>query len=248
VTDVSARKSLEEQLRQSQKMDVLGQLAGGVAHDFNNLLTVILGFGEILLLRGGLPTNSRQIEQIEAIVAAGKSAASLTRQLLTFSRRQIPILQDVDLNATIEATSRLLRRLIGDDISLVTTYGADLGHVRADTGQIEQILMNLSANARDAMSRAGSLVISTAFVTFAELDLQQHPAARVGDYVVISVRDTGTGMDAATQARIFEPFFTTKDVGMGTGLGLAAVYGIVEQQKGFIEVESILGNGTTIQI
>jgi two-component system cell cycle sensor histidine kinase/response regulator CckA len=240
------RTRLEDQLRHSQRMEAIGQLAGGIAHDFNNLLSVIIGFGDLLLDEVG--PDSRQCEQMEMVVAAGRSAATLTRQLLDFNRRQLGTPQDLELDTVIEATSRLLRRLIGEDITLITTYATDLRLVRADPGQIEQVLVNIAVNARDAMASGGTLRMSTRELTLTGADRPPHPAAHAGSYAVLTIQDNGIGMDAATQARIFEPFFTTKEAGKGTGLGLAAVYGIVTQQGGFINVDSAPGAGTTFEI
>ncbi|HLZ07279.1 MAG TPA: ATP-binding protein [Chloroflexota bacterium] len=240
------RQRLEDQIRQSQKMESVGQLAGGLAHDFSNLLSVIIGFGETLL--DEVDPDSPHREPLEVIVAAAQSAATLSRQILNFSTRQPVTLQDLDLNAVIESTSRLLRRVIGEDINLVTTFTRNLGPVRADRGQIEQVLVNLAVNARDAMTGGGTLRISTREVTFGIADVPHNAIANEGSYVVLTIHDNGIGMDEETQAQIFEPFFTTKDVGKGTGLGLAAVLGIVTQQGGFISVDSAPGAGSTFEV
>jgi two-component system, cell cycle sensor histidine kinase and response regulator CckA len=233
--DITDRKRLEEQLRQAQKMEAVGQLAGGIAHDFNNLLTVINGFSQVTLDLLGRDDPARAM--VDEIHSAGTRAASLTRQLLAFSRRQVLEPRVVDLNAVVGETERLLRRLIGEDVLLVTDLAPDLGRVRVDAGQMEQVLMNLAVNARDAMPRGGTLTIATRDETGPD-----------GDVVHLLVTDTGCGMDPQTRARLFEPFFTTKEPGKGTGLGLAVVHGVVTQSGGRIEVESEPGKGTTFRI
>jgi len=240
-----ALKESEEQLRQSQKLEALGTLAGGVAHDFNNILTVISGYAQMLKLEVPSGTVRDDIEQID--VAAGR-ATSLVRQLLAFSRKQVLQLRVLDLNHTIEGLEKLLRRLIGEDIEFVTDCAPDLGRVRADPGQIEQVLMNLVVNARDAMVAGGRVTIETRNVKLDEAFEQRPEAIPAGPAVMLAVSDTGMGMDAATRARIFEPFFTTKEPGKGTGLGLATVYGIVRQSGGNITVYSTPGAGTTFRI
>jgi PAS domain S-box-containing protein len=246
IFDNTERKRLEEQFRQAQKMEAVGRLAGGVAHDFNNLLTVITGYGEILL--GRIPRADPCHGMIAEVQRAAERAAALTRQLLAFSRKQILAPVELDLNVVVGDMEGMVRRLIGEDIALVTIRDPALGRVTADRGQIEQVLMNLVVNARDAMPEGGELTIETRNVT---LDAPR-PAADAGvgpgPYVMLTVRDTGCGMDTATQARLFEPFFTTKEIGKGTGLGLATAYGIIKQSKGHIEVESAPGRGASFTI
>jgi signal transduction histidine kinase/CheY-like chemotaxis protein len=234
---------VEEQLRQSQKMEALGRLAGGVAHDFNNLLTVILIYSEILLQ--ALEQDDPMRKQIEEISKAGNRATSLTRQLLAFSRKQILQPKAVNLNSVIEEIRDMLRRLIGEDIELVTQLDPGLNTVKADPGSIEQVIMNLTLNCRDAMPQGGSVVIETANVV---LNGANGPPNLHGPYVSLTVRDSGCGMDKETLSRIFEPFFTTKEEGKGTGLGLSTVYGIVNQSNGHIHVESEPGRGTTFNV
>jgi PAS domain S-box-containing protein len=246
VQDITELKRLEQQLNQAQKMEALGRLAGGVAHDFNNLLTVILGNVELLLAvttdRDDVRYDAEQIQQ------AAKRAAELTRQLLAFSRQQVLEPRYLNLNEVVQTMSQLLQRLIGEDITLESRLAQNLGLVFADPSQLEQVLMNLAVNARDAMPSGGALTIETANVVLPS-DHSRSPAGGArAPYVVLSISDTGTGMDAATRARIFEPFFTTKAVGKGTGLGLATVHGIIAQSGGHIDVLSELGQGTTLRI
>ena len=244
--DVTAQRKTEAQLRQSQKMEFVGRLAGGVAHDFNNLLTVINGYGQMLKER--LETDSPLQAYCEEVLQAGERAAGLTRQLLAFSRRQIVVPQVLDLNSVVANLEKMLRRLIREDIELVTVPQYDLGRVKADRGQIEQVIVNLAVNARDAMPQGGKLTIQTADLTLDESFVRTHTGATAGLHVMLAVSDTGVGMDAETLAHIFEPFFTTKEEGKGTGFGLATVYGIVKQSAGSIWAYSEPGQGSTFKI
>ncbi|MGZ5434577.1 MAG: PAS domain S-box protein [Pyrinomonadaceae bacterium] len=244
--DVTERKQLEDQLRQSQKMEAIGQLAGGVAHDFNNLLTAIIGYSGLALQR--IEDESPLKPYIEEIKKAGDRAANLTRQLLAFGRKQILQPLPLNLNDVITDLNKMLRRLIGEDIRLAARLDLDLKKIKADPGQIEQVLMNLVVNARDAMPRGGSLTIETANIQIDEEYAGRHIGVSPGAYVMLAVSDNGTGMDHETQAKLFEPFFTTKEKGKGTGLGLSTVYGIVKQSGGNIWVYSELGHGSTFKI
>jgi two-component system, cell cycle sensor histidine kinase and response regulator CckA len=246
VRDLSERSRLEDQLRQSQKMESVGRLAGGIAHDFNNLLTAIIGYSQMAMRH--LAPDSPAKNDIKEVEKAGKRAAELTGQLLTFSRKQALQPKVIDLNQIVANIERMLHRVIGEDIELSTKLSPDLGLVKADPGQIEQIIMNLAVNARDAMPQAGKLTIETANVEFDETYTQAHLAVTPGPYVMLAFSDTGIGMNKETQARIFEPFFTTKDSGKGTGLGLSTVYGIVKQSGGNLWVYSEKGRGTTFKI
>jgi two-component system cell cycle sensor histidine kinase/response regulator CckA len=244
VRDVSQRKSLENQLYQAQKMEAIGKLAGGVAHDFNNLLTVITGYGSMIKMK--MKPDDPQLLQIEQILLASDRAAQLTQGLLAFSRKQILKPKPVELNDIVMRADKLLRRLIGEDVELITKQAEGPLRVMADEGQIEQVLMNLVTNARDAMPDGGSLIITTE--ERKEQYISLHEYMRPGKYALITVSDTGEGMDENTRVKIFEPFFTTKELGRGTGLGLAIVYGIIKQHNGFINVYSEPGKGTTFRI
>jgi PAS domain S-box-containing protein len=244
--DITERRRLEEQLRQASKMEAVGQLAGGVAHDFNNLLMVIIGYAGDLAER--LDPSDPLHKKVEQISKAGQRAASLTRQLLAFSRQQVLEPKVLNLNSVVEDMKKMLGRLISENIELITALDPELRSVKADQSQIEQVMLNLGVNARDAMPRGGQFTVKTANVEVDEDFARQHPPMSPGSFVRLTVADTGIGMDAATQARIFEPFFTTKERGKGTGLGLATVYGVVKQSGGFIWVSSEPGRGTTFEI
>jgi signal transduction histidine kinase/CheY-like chemotaxis protein len=251
--DISERKRAEEtlreqesQLRQAQKMEAVGRLAGGVAHDFNNLLMVIRGRSEVLLRR--LAPEVPWREDIALIDKTAERAAGLTRQLLAFGRKQVLQPKVIDLNAIVAGMEPILRRLIGEHIELVRVPGPALGCVRADPGQLEQVVMNLAVNARDAMPRGGRLSLETGIAELDEGFVRRNPGARPGTHVTLAVTDTGAGMNEYTKAHLFEPFFTTRGPGKGTGLGLATVYGIIRQSGGHIVVESELGHGATFRI
>src|SRR5216683_1784616 len=243
--DVTEQRALEQQLLQSQKMEAVGRLAGGIAHDFNNLLMVISGYSEFLLERIGPDPALRGPAQ--EIANAAERATSLTRQLLAFSRKQMLAPKIVDLNGVVTESLKMLTRLIGEDIDLVMVAGAEIGAAKADPGQIEQVIMNLAVNARDAMPHGGKLTIETASVTLDEDYARFHAPLKPGEYIMLAISDTGEGMDAETQSHLFEPFFTTKGL-KGTGLGLSTVYGIVKQSGGYIWVYSEPGKGTAFKI
>jgi len=243
--DVTERRALEQQLRHSQKMEAVGRLAGGIAHDFNNLLMVISGYCEFLLERVG--TNPALRGPAQEIANASQRATGLTRQLLAFSRKQMLAPKVIDLNTVVTENLRMLERVIGEDIDLVMVPGEELGSVKADPGQVEQVIMNLAVNARDAMPQGGKLTIETANISLDEEYARFHESVKPGDYVMLAISDTGAGMDAETQNHIFEPFFTTKGL-KGTGLGLSTVYGIVKQSEGYIWVYSEPGKGTTFKV
>jgi PAS domain S-box-containing protein len=244
--DVTDRRVLEDQFRQAQKMEAVGRLAGGVAHDFNNLLMVISGYAEVLLAE--LQADHPLREKAQAIQQASDRATTLTRQLLAFSRKQLLELKVVDVNAIVADMERLLRPLIGEDVEFVTNLTPEAAHTRADAGQLEQVLMNLVVNAKDAMPNGGTLTLQTEEIVVDESHRLGPAFIRPSRYVVLSVSDTGMGMDKETQSRIFEPFFTTKEKGKGTGLGLSTVYGIVKQSGGYVMVQSEKGRGTMFQI
>jgi two-component system, cell cycle sensor histidine kinase and response regulator CckA len=244
--DITARRVLEDQFRQAQKMEAVGRLAGGIAHDFNNLLMVIGGYTEVLLNQ--LTAAHPLLSKAEAIQQASDRATTLTRQLLAFSRKQLLELKVVDVNAIVSDMERLLRPLIGEDIELTTQLSPSIGCTRADAGQLEQVIMNLVVNAKDALPCGGKICIRTASVTLDDSDHPEQSFVKPGPYVTISVSDNGQGMDRETQARIFEPFFTTKEKGKGTGLGLSTVYGIVKQSGGYVFVQSEPGHGTAFSI
>ncbi len=246
ISDISERVKLEEQFRGAQRMEVVGRLAGGIAHDFNNMLAVILSYTSFL--QESIPPEDSRHDDVEQIRAAAERSAALTKQLLLFSRRQPLMLEETDLNQVIRSTERMLNRVIGEDISLACRLEPGLGRVVADKSQLEQVLMNLCVNARDAMPAGGHLHIETNRVQLDEDYAREHIGVEAGDYVVMAISDTGTGMDRETQARIFEPFFTTKEQGSGTGLGLSTVFGVIKQMGGNIWVYSELGQGTTFKI
>jgi two-component system cell cycle sensor histidine kinase/response regulator CckA len=246
VRDITDQRVLAEQLRQAQKMEAVGQLAGGVAHDFNNLLTVVQGHASLLLAMQGLPPGAT--ESAQQIAEAAERASSLTRQLLTFSRQQLLRLRPLDLNGIVAGMTRMLRRIVGEHIALHEGLASSLPRVLADTGMMEQVIMNLVVNARDAMPKGGRLSLQTSVVELDAASVAQSPSARAGRYVVLSISDTGSGIEPEHLPHIFEPFFTTKGVGHGTGLGLATVYGIIQQHQGWITVDTEPGHGTKFSI
>jgi two-component system cell cycle sensor histidine kinase/response regulator CckA len=244
--DVTDQKSLERQLLQSQKMEAIGQLSAGIAHDFNNLLSVIIGYSEVM--EEQLAGNESLLKKCQQVKKAGERAATLTRQLLAFSRQQVLEPKIINLNAAVADSEKILRVLLGEGIEFNSTLEPALGSIKADQGQIEQVIMNLVVNARDAMPQGGKLTIETGNVELEEDYAHLHPPLQAGRYIVLTVCDTGIGMDANTQTRIFDPFFTTKEVGKGTGLGLSTVYGVVKQSGGHVWVYSEVGLGTTFKI
>jgi signal transduction histidine kinase len=244
--DITDRRRLEDQLRQSQKMEAIGQLAAGVAHDFNNLLTIIQGNASLLLSAPG--RSEEDAGSSSQIVQAAERAAGLTRQLLMFSRKQIMQLAHLDLNEVVGNMTKMLQRILGEDVTLRSEYAPSLPLIHADAGMLEQVLLNLAVNARDAMPEGGQLRIQTSALTLGPQDLGQHPEAVAGHHVCLRVSDTGCGITPEHLPRIFDPFFTTKEIGKGTGLGLATVYGIVKQHHGWIEASSEIGQGTIFQI
>jgi two-component system cell cycle sensor histidine kinase/response regulator CckA len=244
--DITQRKRLEAQYRQAQKMEAVGRLAGGVAHDFNNLLTIINGYSDILLAR--MRPDDPLREMLNEVRQAGERASSLTRQLLAFSRKQIAAPVPLDLKKLVDELRKMLSRLIGEDVRLEVLLCPEDALIKADPGQVEQMLLNLVVNARDAMPQGGRLEIETSCVELTEEFARHHPGAQPGPHVLLRISDTGCGMTPEVQARIFEPFFTTKEPGKGTGLGLATVYGIVQQTDAHLEVESEPGRGTTFRI
>ena len=244
--DVTEKRVLERQLRMAQKMEAVGRLSGGIAHDFNNLLGVIIGYSGVL--RKALGARDDLCEHALEIEKAGQRAAALTAQLLAFSRQQVLTPAVLNLNTLVSDMEKMLPRLLGEDIEVSLALDDRLGSVKADQNQIEQVIMNLAVNARDAMPAGGRLEIRTANVELDQSYIRNHPGAKVGNYVLMVVTDTGVGMDARTLTHIFEPFFTTKETGKGTGLGLATVYGIVKQSNGYIWVDSTPGKGSSFEI
>jgi two-component system, cell cycle sensor histidine kinase and response regulator CckA len=243
--DVTERNRLESQHRQAQKLEAVGQLAGGIAHDFNNILAVIMGYGETALAR--VESTGKAYQDLQAIMKAADRGAGLIHQLLSFSRKQVIWPRIIDVNSVLIETDKILHRLINEDIQMTLLLGSDIGCVKAEPGQVEQVVMNLVVNARDAMPQGGQLTIETTNARVDDSEAQRHHVA-AGEYVVVQITDTGSGMSPETKARIFEPFFTTKATGRGTGLGLATCYGIAKQSGGFIRVESEIGHGSTFSV
>jgi len=246
VLDVTGRRQLEDQLRQAQKMEAVGMLAGGVAHDFNNLLTIITGYSQLVL--NNLRVDDPNRYSVEQIIKAAERAAGLTQQLLVYSRRQVLQPKVLDINRLVSSLTAMLQRLIGEDVDLRLVLRPDVGRIHADAGQVEQVLMNLVVNARDAMPDGGVLTVETGNAELDESYTNKHMEVKSGSYIMLAVSDNGTGMDEATSARLFEPFFTTKGVGKGTGLGLSTVFGIVKQCGGSLQVSSELGHGTSVKV
>ena len=246
IMDVSGRRELEGRLRQAQKMEAVGMLAGGIAHDFNNLLTIITGYSQLIL--NNLAQTDPNRHSAEQIMKAGERAAALTKQLLAFSRRQVLQPRVLDLNQLVASLTAMLQRLIGEDVDLRLSLKPDLGRVNADPGQVEQVIMNLVVNARDAMPKGGVLTVETANVDLDDGYAGRHIDVKKGPYVLLAVSDNGSGMDDVTRAHLFEPFFTTKGSGKGTGLGLSTVFGIVKQSGGSVEVYSEPGRGTSVKV
>jgi two-component system, cell cycle sensor histidine kinase and response regulator CckA len=246
VEDITDHRRLEMQLRQAAQLEAIGRLAGGVAHDFNNLLTAMIAYSDVVLQQ--MPIDDPSRDKVVQITYAAERAAVLTRQLLTFGRKQVLDVRVLDLNAVIADLARMLRRLVGEDVELVTRYDPVLARVKADRSQIEQVLMNLAINARDAMPKGGRLSVETSNAVLDDEYCHRHPQVESGDYVRFVVSDTGIGMDAGTLSQIFDPFFTTKEAGKGTGLGLSMVYGIVQQHRGHLRVESEPSRGTLFSV
>ncbi|HLK61865.1 MAG TPA: ATP-binding protein [Bryobacteraceae bacterium] len=244
--DITTRRHLEEQLRQAQKMEAVGMLAGGIAHDFNNLLTIISGYSQLILVSPDIKDSNRHAA--EQIMKAGERAAALTRQLLAFSRRQVLQPRVLDLNKLVGSLSTMLQRLLGEDVDLRLILPPDLGRVSADPSQVEQVLMNLAVNSRDAMTKGGVLTIETGNVMLGQDYVDRHLGLKPGPYILLAVSDNGAGMDESTRVRMFEPFFTTKGAGRGTGLGLSTVFGIVKQSGGSVDVYSEPGQGTSVKV
>jgi len=248
IVDRSAQKELEEQLRQSQRLEAVGQLAGGIAHDFNNLLTVIIGCADLMAMDEDRPGVEGDHDPLDELTKAARRAASLTQQLLAFSRRQILQPRLVNLNDSLRNVHAMLRRLVRENVVIVLNLDPRIARVRVDPGQIDQVIVNLALNAAYAMPEGGTITLRTATIEIDGNDDPSRPVMRPGTYVALTVQDNGTGMDEATRGRAFEPFFTTKPLGKGTGLGLSTVYGIVKQSGGYVWIETRLGAGTTVTI